>query len=309
MPGLCEPAWRTASRRHRILTLLLIAAVTTAIVAALVVAGGSRPDRKHDAQASNANRVLAPEGPSGMGMFDPAGWAGTISDALEAAAKRMCSPQYDYPGCTSAQQASLEAPDGPTFRKNYDKGRWGQHDDGSGARAQWNNLTDANNDKMRQLYADAVQRYESKMRSLGFTGKRAQATYQTWGGFRNNMDCGGSFGWYSGLVNAWCLTQKPINWIVDGTQKVFLNCDTLTLTGAFTTGLASSLKWAATTIKVGSMQGAALAAVGCTVQLILDMIQDALGGKAKQPDAVADALAALDGRARGQAAVVTALRG
>jgi hypothetical protein len=304
MPDLVQPDRISQTGRRRRLALI-VAGVAAALVAVLLV----KADEGTSAGVASPPPPAASDDRSPNAVFDPVGWARELQDALAEAEKRICSPQYDYPGCSPAQQASLEAPNGQTFRKNYDKGRWGQAKNGSGTRAQWNNLTDAHNDKMRTLYANAVRRYESKMHAAGMHGKRAKAKYRTWAGFKSHMDCGGSFGWYTGLVNAWCLTQKPINWIVDNTKKVFLNCDTLTLTGAFTTGLASSLKWAATTLKVGTMQGAALAAVGRTVQLILDMIQDALGVKARQPGAMGDALAALDGRPRGQAAVVAALRG
>jgi hypothetical protein len=204
-----------------------------------------------------------------VALFDPVSWATDIADAVTRAKKRICSPQYDYPGCTPAQQNALENPDRDTFAANYDKGRWGQGNYGVPVRNQWDNLTDANNDKMRQLYTDAVQRFES--------GSAAEADYQTWAGFKNNMQCGGSFGAYSGLVQAWCLTTKPVNWLAEQLDKLVMDCHGLVIDGLVGGGVLAKVELISSTVKMGSMQGAAVAAIGCAISFIRQAIEDIFG--------------------------------
>jgi hypothetical protein len=243
-------------RSNRRILLLSVAVATAGLVASLLVSTVSSNDKSDrvgtatvDANASD-NILLAPV----EWAKDVAAWA--KKSAHEE--RRTCNPQYDYPGCTPSQQRALEAPDKSDFKANYDKGRWGQGDDGGKTRAQWDNLTDDNNAKMRQMYRDAVDRFEAAKRS-------ATAQFQTWGEFKANMDCGGNFGVFSGLVTGWCRSQQPINWTVEQTENLFLDCGGDFLGGAFAGGLAAKLKWVATTIKVGAMRASVLASIPCVV--------------------------------------------
>jgi hypothetical protein len=138
------------------------------------------------------------------------------------------------------------------------------------------------NHKMRRLYSNAVDRFEAKMRAHGVTGKRAMAEFRTWHGFKEAMDCGGAFGVYGGLVAAWCRSQKPINALVDLTEKLFLDCGGDLLAGAVGGAIGVIFKWAATTIKVGTMSGAAITGVACTLGFIWDNVLFSWTTKAKR---------------------------
>jgi hypothetical protein len=200
------------------------------------------------------------------------GFMAKVSDVLAGTDKRMCSPQYDYPGCTPSQQRALEAPDKSDFKANYDKGRWGQGNNGGQTRAQWANLTEASNDKMRRMYDDAVEQYESTATAKGLTGKRAEAHFQTWHGFKEAMDCGGNMGVFTGLVSGWCRSQKPINVLVEDTEKLVMNCGGDVIAGGVAGGGMSWMKWAATTIKVGAMRGSVVGWIPCVVDTLWDLL-------------------------------------
>jgi hypothetical protein len=52
---------------------------------------------------------------------------GDPGEGVAQTQKRICNPTPpDYPGCSPTQQRALEAPNKAQFKKNYDKGRWGQ---------------------------------------------------------------------------------------------------------------------------------------------------------------------------------------
>jgi hypothetical protein len=259
------------SKPSQVAFIAAVALVALAMLASVLVS-------RDDPARQNASSNVAAEGSPSLLFFDPGELAKDIRHVVKQAQRRTCSPQYDYPGCTPAQQDALENPDRDTFAGNYDKGRWGQGNYGVPVRNQWDNLTDANNDKMRRLYADAVQRFES--------GSGPEAEYQTWAGFKNNMQCGGSFGAYSGLVQAWCLTTKPINWVVEQIDKLVMGCQGLVIDGLIGGGIAAKVELINSTVKIGSMQGAALAAIGCAVSFIRKAIEDTLG-KGKVADAQA----------------------
>jgi hypothetical protein len=263
MPELIESEAPTRRSGYRRLVALVAVAVAALVATLLVQRGDTAPTSQDGASRSTPHSAWA----SPL-FLDPASWARDLHEAIETAQRRLCDPRYDYPGCTYSQQRSLEAGTKAEFKENYDKGRWGQGDNGTGSRAQWDNLNDDNAAHMRDLYRDAVDRFEAKH-------KREAAPFQTWFDFRSNMDCGGPFGAISGLVRAWCITQVPVNALADATKKITLMCDGKTIAAAVGTGVGSLpadlAKWAATTIKVGAMVAARAAvatAVACTVEYV-----------------------------------------
>jgi len=218
-----------------------------------------------------------------------------IFKALDA--KAVCQPQYPYDGCSSAQIADLEAGTIDRVKENYPKWRW--HQDGSGT---WANLGPAANNHLHDMFDKAVDRWVRQHNNLTVAAVEGtdklysedavaqsapvQPRYTSWVEFKQDTECGGSMGFYTGLKTAYCAlfghTIMTDEWqvISDVSTKLVITCSGLAVFGAIyqtTGGLKKPISWTTLT-GVAASKAAKTGAVFCAVSFLLEGISDVLTG-------------------------------
>lgn len=201
--------------------------------------------------------------PQGMALVDaPMTIIANAQQIIDAA--RICNQQYDYPGCTVEQQRALEAPTKAEFNRNYDKNRWG------GGNNEWANLSDANNDRLRGIYNDAVDAYQGTV------------VYATWKDYKDHTRCLSTAfrGPLSQQAAAWCQINEGINKLFDPVRSFVFLCSGRIVGGALAGGaLAGPL---GVTIPFGAATGAAGGAIECGTETLWNKLWDIGPGKHRQ---------------------------
>ena len=108
---------------------------------------------------------------------------------------------------------------------------------------------------MTVLYRQARVRYESKMRALGYAGKRAQAPYNSWNGWKNNSEC--AMGYLGGAWSTICGWVREGNEVIQKVHHFNLDCLGYALLGV--TGDRLKTIWSETAVTPQSAAGGAAA--------------------------------------------------
>ena len=136
-------------------------------------------------------------------------------------ARRICNPDPpEYPGCTQQQINSWEVGTVDKTWSHYRQDRWGQ------AGYNWSNLGPAHDDKLRRLYADAVDEYQDKH-------AKANPAFLTWNGAKAGTECSAG-GIWGGLYTLNCRFKQAMDAVIPDVTKAAIYCAGLSvvLTGA-----------------------------------------------------------------------------
>jgi hypothetical protein len=172
--------------------------------------------------------------------------------STEQQTRRICSQRYDYPGCSVEQQRSLEASTRAEMVDNYNKRRWGQ------SRNEWAHLSDAQNDRLRRLYSDAVDRFDGIVK------------FSSWSDFKDASDCLGNFKGQPNPVTVWCQVNNGINNAFEPVTRLTLKCGGTVLGGMLAGGVLAAPSVYA--IPQGAVMGGAAGAIDCATESLWDKV-------------------------------------
>lgn len=189
---------------------------------------------------------------------------------------KMCNPDPpEYPGCTNEQINNWEIGTLERTQQHYRENRWGQ----SGFT--WANLSNAHDDKLRRLYGDAVERYQSRRHAQGVFGSKANPRYLTWNGFKAHTECVGG-GPAAALWSFMCRFGQAKDDVIDNVTRIAFTCET----AGFIAGAGARLAAAMPFITLAPEAVPGIVATG-VIACMLEVIAKAIGlpvPKASQHD-------------------------